>query len=292
VTAAVGPVGLWAPVRLWANAGSAAADLAVEIEEAGFGALWLGNGPDVLAALAGLVAVTRRLTVATGVLNVTAHPPAEALAAWSALAPAARGRVLLGLGGGWPAPHAGMNRYLDALDGTVEPVPLPVPPRSRVLGALGPRMLELAARRSAGAHPFLVTPEHTRRAREILGSGPLLAPEQKVVLERDPAVARDVARRALDFYLTKRNYAVTLLRLGFTEDDLTGGGSDRLVDALVAWGDVDAVLARVHEHHLAGADHVAVQPLTADTDFIPAERRRLPVAEYRRLGEALTTLTR
>ncbi|MFL6074940.1 MAG: TIGR03620 family F420-dependent LLM class oxidoreductase [Mycobacteriales bacterium] len=288
MTVAIGPVGLWAPVRLWANAGTAAPDLAAEIEEAGFDALWLGNGPDVLATLTGLVAATRRLPVATGVLNVTAHPPTEALAAWSELAGPDRDRVLLGLGGGWPAPYAGMSRYLDALD----TAPLPVPAASRVLGALGPKMLELAARRGAGAHPFLVTPEHTRWAREILGYGPLLAPEQKVVLERDPATARDIARRALDFYLTKRNYAVTLLRLGFTEDDLAGGGSDRLVDALVAWGDVDAVVARIHDHHLAGADHVAVQPLTADTDFIAPERRRLPVAQYRRLAEALTTLSR
>lgn len=152
-------------------------------------------------------------------------------------------------------------------------------------------MLALAAKRSLGAHPFLTTPEHTRVAREILGAGPLLVPEQKVVLEPDPVKAREIARGALDFYLTKPNYAASIRRLGFGEDDFADGGSDRLVDALVAWGDMDAVLERIAEHHQAGADHVAVQVLTGQSDFGTAEQRRLPRREYRELARALYSPT-
>jgi probable F420-dependent oxidoreductase len=145
-------------------------------------------------------------------------------------------------------------------------------------------MLGLAGERSSGAHPFLSTPEHTAQARTALGAGPLLAPELKVVLESDPATARAVARQALDFYLSKRGYSGNLRRLGFTDDDLANGGSDRLVDAVVAWGDVDAVKARIAEHHEAGADHVAIQLLTWQTDGPDRDDRRLPRSGYRKLS--------
>ena len=168
-----------------------------------------------------------------------------------------------------------MTEFLDGLDAATPPVP----PDGRALAALGPRMLALAAGRTAGAHPYLVTPEHTRQAREILGDGPLLAPEQKAVLETDPARARKLARGALNIYLQAPNYIANLLRLGFTEDDISQA-SDRLVDSLVVWGDETAIARRVAEHHAAGADHVCVQVVTGE----PA----LPRSEWRTLAPALT----
>ncbi len=179
------------------------------------------------------------------------------------------------------SPYRELTQYLDHLDAAG------VPADARILAAVGPRMLALSAARSRGAHPFLITPEHTASARTALGQGPLLAPEQKVVLEADPSTARAIARQALEFYLSKRGYATNLRRLGFSEDDLADGGSDRLVDATVAWGDADTVLARIAEHHQAGADHVAIQLLTWETDSPDRTQRRLPRAEYRRLAEAL-----
>jgi probable F420-dependent oxidoreductase len=172
-------------------------------------------------------------------------------------------------------PFRRMVEYVDALDAAPEPVPVD----RRVLAALGPRMLELSATRAGGAHPYLVTPEHTARAREVMGPRAFLAPEQKVVLERDPSVARDLGRQALAIYLTLPNYLRNLERLGYDADDFANGGSDRLVDALVAWGDVDSVVARLDEHHAAGADHVAIQVVT--------EGRRLPLQEWRTLGQEL-----
>ncbi len=158
-----------------------------------------------------------------------------------------------------------MREYLDAMDAAPYEGPVADPAPARVLAALGPKMLELARDRTAGAHPYFVTPEHTARAREILGTGPLLAPEQAVLLESDPATARSLAREHhTRFYLELPNYTGNLRRLGFGDEDFAGGGSDRLVDAIVAWGDVDAVRRRVQEHHDAGADHVAIQPLATD----------------------------
>jgi probable F420-dependent oxidoreductase len=165
-----------------------------------------------------------------------------------------------------------MVAYLDELDAATPPVPT----ERRVLAALGPRMLRLAAERASGAHPYLVTPEHTRRARAILGPGPLLAPEQKVVLETDPGRAREISRATLTRYLQLPNYTNNLRRLGFTDEALSGAGSDALVDALVAWGTPEDIEARVREHHDAGADHVAVQVLTnPDAAGLPHEQWRL-----------------
>jgi probable F420-dependent oxidoreductase len=178
--------------------------------------------------------------------------------------------------GRYHQPLAAMAGYLDALD-TAEP---PVPVEARVLAALGPKMLGLARDRAAGAHPYLTTPEHTQRAREILGGDRLLAPEQRVVLETDPATAREVGHQHLAIYLQLPNYTNNLRRLGFTDNDLAGAGSDRLVDTLVAWGDEDTIARRVREHHDAGADHVCIQVLTGDRNAFPREG-------WRRLAPAL-----
>jgi probable F420-dependent oxidoreductase len=216
------------------------------------------------------------------------HPEEEAAKAHHVLTQAHPNRFLLGLGvsharlvdrdapGRYERPVERMRAYLDALD----TAPTPVPVGERVLAALGPRMLELARDRSAGAHPYLVTAEHTRRAREALGGGPILAPEQAVVLETNPERARAIAREHLSRYLQAPNYTNNWLRLGYTPDDLESGGSDRLVDGLVVWGDQDTISERVEQHLRAGADHVCLQVLTAD-------RTALPLGEWRALA-ALT----
>jgi probable F420-dependent oxidoreductase len=192
-----------------------------------------------------------------------ATPAAEVAASYHRLNDAHGGRFLLGVGIGHPeatreyrSPYETIVRYLDDLDAAG------VPREGRALAALGPKVLRVAAERTAGAHPYLTTPEHTREAREILGEGVLLAPEQKVVLDTDPGRARALARDSLDRYLALRNYVNSWKRLGFTDGDVAGGGSDALVDALFAHGDAAAVAARVSGHLDAGADHVAVQVLT------------------------------
>jgi probable F420-dependent oxidoreductase len=192
------------------------------------------------------------------------------------------GRFLLGLGAShapmvddYTRPYGRMVEYLDALDAAGV-----VTKDRRVLAALGPRMLTLAGSRTAGAHPYFVPVEHTARARQTLGDGVLLAPEVTVVLERDPSRARETARTFTTGYLTLPNYTNNLRTLGYSDDDLAGGGSDRLVDAIVAWGDLDAIAARVRAHHEAGADHVCVQ-------VISSGRVSFPLAEYRELAPAL-----
>ncbi|HKW22098.1 MAG TPA: TIGR03620 family F420-dependent LLM class oxidoreductase, partial [Ktedonobacterales bacterium] len=172
--------------------------------------------------------------------------------------------------GRYAQPVERMLAYLDALDTAATPVPVD----ERALAALGPRMLEIARTRSAGAHPYLVTVEHTKLARQALGAGPLLAPEQAVVVSTDPVEARRVARIHLARYMQAPNYVNNWLRLGFTQDDVAGAGSDRLVDALVAWGDVDTIRERVAAHLRAGADHVCLQALSADPVEIPYEQWR------------------
>ncbi|MFI0214613.1 LLM class F420-dependent oxidoreductase [Streptomyces lydicus] len=273
----IGRIGVWHG-GLGRIPAATARRAAAEIEQLGYGALWFGEGPGTKEAFshaALLLAATERITVATGIANIWGRDAAAANGATHTLAEAYDGRFLLGLGAShapivnlrghtYAKPLAAMRDYLDGMDAAPYEGPVVEPPPARVLAALGPKMLELARDRAAGAHPYLVPTDHTARAREILGDGPLLAPEQAVVLETDPAKARAAARAHTRFYLELPNYVGNLRRFGFDDDDFTGGGSDRLVDALVAWGDVDAVRRRVQEHLDAGADHVALQPLAAD----------------------------
>ncbi len=278
----LGRVGIWFSRTLWEGVPEEeVASTAATVEELGFGALWIsaGFGPRLPGPFAACLAATSRLVVATGILSVW-HVPAAGLAAdAAALESAHPGRLLLGLGAShaplveqlgeaYRRPLTKVRDYLDELDDARPPVPAP----RRVLAALGPKMLGLARDRTAGAHPYFVPVEHTARARRELGAGPLLAPEQAVVLETDPARARAVARRHTERYLRLANYANNLRTLGFGEDDLAAAGSDRLVDAVVAWGDPERVAARVAEHFAAGADHVCLQVLT---DGGPVRRDQL-----------------
>jgi probable F420-dependent oxidoreductase len=258
------------------------ASTAAEIEALGYGTVWLGGSPAAdLTVVEQLLDATSTLNVATGIVNIwTADAPSVA-ASYSRIENAHPGRFLLGVGtghresvgGAYKQPYSALVRYLDELD------TLGVPKSRRALAALGPRVLRLSADRTLGAHPYLTTPEHTRWARSVLGDGVLLAPEHKVVLVDDPARAREIARPGIKKpYLGLANYVAHLRRLGYTDDDLAGSGSDRLIDDLVAHGSVEAVAARLSEHLAAGADHVAVQVIpTGDEGVLPALRTLAPV---------------
>ncbi|AEW95344.1 MULTISPECIES: LLM class F420-dependent oxidoreductase [Streptomycetaceae] len=258
-------------------------EAAQELEELGYSALWIGGSSDVSDAVP-IVEATSSITVATGILNIWHHDAADVAARHTSLTAAHPGRFLLGLGAGhsqidaaYQRPYSATVSYLDALD-TAQP---PVPAAERVLAALGPKMLKLSRDRAAGAHPYLVTPEYVAQARATLGDGPLLAPELKVVLESDPDRARTIARGYLSRYLGLSNYTSNFLRLGFTEDDFPDGGSDRLIDALFAWGTPETVRKRTEEFLAAGADHLALQ--VVDQPSGPGLTR----PEWRRLAEAL-----
>ncbi|WP_214365077.1 LLM class F420-dependent oxidoreductase [Pseudonocardia sp. H11422] len=261
---------------IWRHASGLGPELAVQVERLGYGTIWIGGSPPGDLRLAeDLLEATGRLALATGIINIWQVPAAEAAESYKRVAGAYPDRFLLGIGIGHPEasgeryrrPYETVVDYLDELDAHGVPV------EGRVLAALGPRMLRLAAERTAGAHPYLTTPQHTREAREILGEGPLLAPEQKVVLSTDPGYARAIARPVVENpYLHLVNYRRNLLRLGFTEADLDSA-SDAVIDALVAHGDAATVAARIVEHIDAGADHVCAQILTeTDADPLPALR--------------------
>ncbi|HKO33780.1 MAG TPA: LLM class F420-dependent oxidoreductase, partial [Candidatus Limnocylindria bacterium] len=233
-----------------------------------------------------LLSATKSVAIATGILNLWMHDPADVAAAHARLTATHGRRFLLGIGvshaplidsknpGTYRKPLAATAAFLDGLDNAEQPVS----PEDRVLAALGPKMLRLAADRSRGVHPYLVTPDHTAIARDALGPGSLVLPEQTVILSEDPETARPIARKWLQSYLALPNYANNLLRIGFTEDDVHDV-SDRLLDAIVVWGNEDAILARVDEHKAAGADHVCVQVLDTDLSALPLEqwRRLAPV---------------
>jgi probable F420-dependent oxidoreductase len=273
----LGRVGVWLTL-LGLQSAAAERDAAAEIERLGYPALWFGEtavNKEAFVHAAILLAATRRITVATGIASIYARDPAAANAAANALAEAFDGRFVLGLGVShapavqlrghdYGRPVTAMREYLDALEVAVYRAPAPAEPVPLVLAALRTRMLELARDRAQGAHPYLVTPAHTARARSVLGPGPVLAPEQGIVLEADPVQARAIAREHLARYLQLPNYTRSWREDGFGDDDLADGGSDRLVDALIAWGDPEAIAARIREHLQSGADHVAVQPVTAD----------------------------
>jgi probable F420-dependent oxidoreductase len=252
-------------------------DAAREAEELGFGALWIPSQGPVFERAASIVEGTKRIVVIPSVMNVWTRPAAELAADHHGLVSRFPGRFVLGLGishrpivEGYSKPVTSMLQYLDELD----TAPTPVPAGERIIAAIWPRMLGVSRDRSAGTHPYLVTPGHTRGAREILGPGPVLAPGQVVVLERDAARARELGRNHLQNpYLSLPNYANNFLREGFTQEDLDGR-SDRLVDGIVAWGDEAAIAERVREHHDAGASHVALQVVTGDRSTFPREQWR------------------
>ncbi|BCI79996.1 LLM class F420-dependent oxidoreductase [Mycolicibacterium sp. TY66] len=245
---------------------------AAEIEALGYGAIWVGGSPPAeLDWVEPLLGATERLKVATGIVNIwtaAAGPVAESFHRINSAYP---GRFLLGIGVGhreaiaeYKKPLDALTEYLDKLD------EYGVPKEHRVVAALGPQVLKLSARRSAGAHPYLTTPEHTAEARELIGPDAFLAPEHKAILTTDADKARAVGRQALEIYLNLNNYLNSWKRLGFNDSDVAKPGSDELVDAVVAYGTVDAIAARLKQHLDAGADHVPVQVLTSPEKLVPA----------------------
>jgi probable F420-dependent oxidoreductase len=260
-------------IGIWRHASGLGPEVLAEVEALGYGDIWVGGSPPGdLVAIEDILDATDHIAVATGILNVWKDDAATVGPSYHRVTRKHPGRFLLGLGIGHPEatqeyqkPYAKLVSYLDELD------ELEVPAAGRALAALGPRVLRLSAERSAGAHPYLITPEHTRQAREILGAGPLLAPEQKVVLDTDPERARAIGRpRVQNPYLGLTNYLSNLRRLGWTDADFADGGSDALIDALVVHGDAQAIARGVTAHLDAGADHVAIQVLNADP--LPALR--------------------
>lgn len=289
----IGTYGIWTgalDMQPSASAGEAVAELA----DIGFGAVWIPETvfrePFVHVAL--LLGASQQIKVATGIVNRYGRDPLACNAAMQTLNEAYPGRFLLGLGVShehlvswlrkhdYSKPYSGMVEYLDAMDGARFFAPTGEPPAQMVLAALGPKMLKLAAERTAGALPYFVPPEHTAIARGEMGPQPLLAVEQMVVLDADASTARATARQHMAVYLQAPNYTRNLERLGYGPDELVDGASDRLVDAIVAWGTMDDVLRRVQAHLDAGADHVCIQVLDPDM-------AHLPIVEWRELAAAL-----
>ena len=260
----LGKVGVWSRSPYFFEA-EQATNLAATAEELGYGSLWIPgfDGGHVFERCRMALDATSTLTVATGVANIWRHDPAEVARTVGRLQADSGGRFLLGIGGSHKyligddydriSPMAKMQSYLAELDAAG------LPAEHRLLGALGPKMLALSATRTAGAHPYFIPPQFTSVARELLGQGPLLIPEMTVILESDPTEARAYARKFANLYYRGPNYANMLRRFGFTDDDFVGTGSDRLIDTVVAWGDPEAITARVRAHLDAGADHVAIQ---------------------------------
>lgn len=277
----LGQIGAWFNPRYGDDART---EFVIQAEELGYPTAWLGFG---LASIGDLFFVERVLdatttiTVATAIVNMWTNDPADIATAYQRIASRHGDRFLLGVGVGHPEsvttyrqPYATMVDYLDQLDVGG------VPTDRRILAALGPRALQLAADRTLGSHPYLVVPDHTRAARQLLGPDVVIAPEHKVVLETDPDIARGIGRPFVaDPYLKLRNYTNNLRRYGYTDDDIDGGESDRLIDALVLRGSADEIGAGLHAHLDAGADHVAVQVLTADGHN--------PMPAYQQLADAL-----
>lgn len=266
-----GMVNTLGKLGIWRHASQVSDELASELESLGYGAIWLGGSPDAdLADVDRLLDATERIVLATGIVNMWKDDAAPVAESYHRIAAKHPGRFLLGVGVGHPEatkiyqkPYDKIVEYLDQLDAAGVPV------EDRALAALGPKVLKLAADRTAGAHPYLTTPEHTRQAREILGEGKLLVPEHKIVLDTDPARARALGRpRVENPYLHLRNYVSNLKRLGYTDEDVANGGSDRLIDALVLHGTAQDIAAGLRAHLDAGADQVTVQVL--DDDPLPA----------------------
>jgi probable F420-dependent oxidoreductase len=256
--------GVWSGELRFGDAAETAA-LAAELESLGYTAAWIPDlGGDLFGPFSNLLAATSTLTIASGIMNVWHHPPAEVGEWWAGLPADQRSRVMLGvgishgplIGEQYGRPLATMAEYLDGLDA------VGIPQEQRCIAALGPKMLELARGRTKGSHPYLVPPEHTAFARSVLGDAAGLYVEQGVVLETDADAAREIARNAVAFYLTLPNYVNNWKRLGYTEDEIQGC-SDRFIDEIFVWGDRDAIHERLAAHRAAGADHVCIQALTA-----------------------------
>jgi probable F420-dependent oxidoreductase len=291
-TVDLGPVGIWYGMidALPTPEAQRAARL---VEDLGFGSLWVAEavGRDPFVSAAVLLSATTKLAVATGIANIYARDPMTMAAGQKTLAEAFPDRFLLGLGVShghlvagvrkhdYAKPYSHMVEYLERMDKALFMATGPSTEPGRILAALGPKMLQLSAERANGAHPYFTTPEHTKIARDVMGPDALLAPEQMVVLDTDPVEARRIARAGMKIYLGLPNYYNNLARLGFDESDWSDGGSDRLVDAIVAWGTEETIAARVAEHHAAGADHVCVQVLQDGV--------AMPEQQWRRLAPAL-----
>lgn len=280
-------VGVWSSQLRYGDPGESA-EAAAELEELGFPALWIPDvGGPVFDSVHRLLAATKQTVIATGILNLWLHSSTEVADSYAALTAEHGDRFLLGIGvshaplieakepGRYRKPLAATASFLDALDSAERPVPV----ERRVLAALGPKMLALAANRARGAHSYLVTPEHTASARAILGEGPLLLPEQTVIFCNTAEEARAIGTDWLKPYLALPNYANNLLRIGFSADDIARV-SDRLFNAIIAWGDDEAITRRLTEHFSAGADHVCVQVLLADQTAFPRQQWRRLAAAY------------
>jgi len=277
----IGKLGVWT----WLDglSGPEAAEFARRLEDWGYAALWVPEavGRDPFAMIGYLAAETERLVLATGIANIYARDPMTMNAIHKTIADLSDGRFILGLGVShghlvagvrgheYGKPVSTMRDYLEKMEKAMFVAREPAEPPPVVLAALRPRMLGLAAEKTRGAHPYFAPPEHTARAREILGEGPWLCPEQMVLLETDAAKAREIARKNMAIYLGLPNYQNNLKWLGFEDADFQDGGSERLVDAIVAWGDEEAIRARIQEHWDAGADHVCIQPFRPDGEMGP-----------------------
>jgi probable F420-dependent oxidoreductase len=261
---AVGRYGVW-------TGGKVEPEQAADIEELGYGAIWVGASPPAELKFAEpVLEATESITLATGIVNIWSALADEVAESYHRIEKAYPGRFLLGIGVGHPEhseeyrkPYDALVEYLDALDQAG------VPTSRRVIAALGPKVLKLAAQRSAGAHPYLTTPEHTAQAHDIVGPSVFLAPEHKVVLTTDAGEAREIGRKTVEFYLGLSNYVGNWKRLGFTDEDITKPGSDKLIDSVVAYGAPEQIAGRLNEHLRSGADHVAIQVLGGSDRLLP-----------------------
>jgi probable F420-dependent oxidoreductase len=281
----LGRIGVWWSGS-WRLADDPDFDVAAELEALGYGTLWSSGGfdPGFPPSFDRLLASTTKVPVASGIISMWTAAPSDVGPAVAELEATYPGRFLFGVGashsaivGDYSRPYSRMVAYLDELDA----LETPVPRERRVLAALGQRMLELSAQRAAGAHPYFVPVEHTAFARSILGPTPLLATEVAVVLKTDPTAARALAREYASIYLGLPNYTQNLRTFGFEDDDINDGGSDRLIDAVIPWGDAATIAGRLGEHHEAGANHVCVQVISE------SGRNGFPLAEYRELAQTL-----
>lgn len=291
----LGRVGLWAADFDLVPMAAAQEGIA-RVEEMGFGTVWVPEAVlrEAFSSCALLLSATKKMTIATGIANLHARTAQSMQAGWKTLSEAFPDRFLLGIGvshapmvqgvhkGNYDKPYSTMVEYLEAMDNGVFFSPQPSTPPRRVLAALGPKMLKLAAEKTDGAHPYFTPVEHTAFARETLGKEPLLAPEIAVVLNETPENAKDIANKFMSTYTKLPNYTNNLKRFGFTEDDITSH-SDRLMDAIVARGSIDVIVSRIKEHLDAGADHVCVQVLTGKPGV-------LPMKQWEELAQAVTGL--